>query len=143
MAVVIVNQPLDFIGAINQGFGFQVDAYSDADLQLVYLWQYSPNGTNWYDSTLPGYSTCYVHDTITSTRLSYLYRCRINETGSTNYTYTDLVRLIEGTTPPLLAQLNRLWGAKRDILTAISNKGVTVAWDTPLDGIPTLITSIP
>ena len=142
MAITVINQPIDFIGNVGDDFGFCVDAETDG-AQIVYQWQFKrPDAATYQSSSMPGNKTPYMHSEITSQRLDYKYRCRMNESGSTNYVYTEIATIKEGTTPPVLAQLKRLWGAKAGILAAISGKGVTVAPDASLEDFPALIAQI-
>lgn len=137
MAVEIINQPVDYIGPDGADFGFKVDCTG----ATTYQWQVSTNGgSSWVTTTITGNKTTYATQTITQERTANLYRCRLYD-GS-NYTYTEAVRIIIGTTPPILAQLKRLWDVKRAIRDALTAKSVSCPADYELEDVPTMIASI-
>lgn len=142
MAITIINQPLDFTGAIGNTFGFRVDT---AEQGSAYRWQYSSNGISWSNTAAGSGNgsrlTPFLHDSITEARKGMYYRCRITDSNG-NYTYSEGAQLVVGTTPPVMAQLLRLWLVKAAILSAISAKGVTVPSNADLDDFPALIAQI-
>lgn len=143
MAITIINQPLTFTGMIGDTFGFRVDTEEQAS---AYQWQYSADGISGWSLTGAGSGngsrrTPFLYDEITAARVGAYYRCRMtNPEGG--YTYSNIVQLLEGTTPPVMAQLLRLWLAKAAILSAISEKGVTVPSNSDLEDFPALINQI-
>lgn len=137
MAVEIINQPIDFIGQLGDEAGFRVDATGFTSVR----WQYSANGgSSWTVTNITGSQTLYVTAEITQERLGNIYRCRLYD--GTNYYYTDPAKMTIGTTPPILAQLKRLWDVKRAIRDALRAKNVTCSIGYELEDVPTMIASI-
>ena len=137
MAVTIINQPVDYVGPLGGEAGFRVDATGFTAAR----WQYSEDGgSSWVVTSVTGNQTMYITAEITEARTAYLYRCRLYD--GTNYYYTDSVRITIGTTPPILAQLKRLWDVKRAIRDALRAKSVTCPIDYELEDVPTMIASI-
>ena len=86
----IVTPPVDFEGELGAEASFHVEA---TGTELTYQWQYSSNGTKWYNSTLTGNKTDTLSMEFTEARLAYQYRCKI--TQGEEILYTDPVRLIK------------------------------------------------
>lgn len=137
MAVEIINQPVDYVGPLGDEFGFKVDCTGATG----YRWQYSSDGgSTWTVTSVTGNQTTYITAEITQERTANLYRCRMSD-GS-NYYYTDPVGVSIGTTPPILAQLKRLWDVKKAIRDAIRAKNVTCPAAFELEDVPDMIASI-
>lgn len=137
MAVEIINQPVDYIGPLGGEAGFRVDATG----MTAARWQYSDDGgSTWIVTSVTGNQTMYITAEITQERTANFYRCRLYD--GTDYYYTDPVRIIIGTTPPILAQLKRLWDVKRAIRAALRAKNVTCPIGYELEDVPTMIASI-
>ena len=90
-AVYIETQPVDFVGDLGVTASFTVEAYNVKT--NGYQWQYTPNGTTWYTTTVEGNKTETISMEITSARYDYQYRCKI--TGLDNaVAYSNAAKIV-------------------------------------------------
>lgn len=136
MSVTIINQPMDFVGAVGDTCVFWVDT---AERGLTYTWEIktNPSGTKWNTSSID--SSIYSVE-VTSVRFQYQYRCIVSD-GETSIT-TPITRIIAGTPSPIAAQLYRIKAGIYSIMHALVGKNVTPPDDYKLDDIPALIDQI-
>ena len=80
--VVIVSHPEDASAPVGEYVTFKIVAENVE----TYQWQYSKNGTTWYDCTTtswPGADTAEVTAKVTATRDGYQFRCVVTGAGKT------------------------------------------------------------
>ena len=85
----IIYQPKNWYGEIGGTVTFTVIAMNVA----TYRWQYSDNGTTWYNasSTLPGYNTDTMSFVMGEQHIGRLRRCALTDADG-NKIYTDVVQ---------------------------------------------------
>lgn len=77
-------QPVDSNTEIGKTATFTVKAL---DAEATYQWQYTKNGTSWYNSSATGATTGNLTPKVSTTNNSYGYRCKITDSrGLTGYT---------------------------------------------------------
>lgn len=81
----ILTQPEDITAALGKLVSFHVDAPNAASFR----WQYSKNGTSWYNSSCSGSDQDTLKMTVSTGNAGNLYRCRLTDsTGKVVYTET-------------------------------------------------------
>lgn len=87
----IVTQPVNYEGALNTQASFTVEATN----VKAYQWQqYVPGHTDWDNSAATGNKTATLSAiTVTETRLTYKYRCRLTGKDGT-IIYTNEVQMV-------------------------------------------------
>lgn len=73
MKLAIISQPEDYEGVIGETATFSIGA---TGVGLTFRWQYSDNGSTWYDSVS---TASMISVTISSTNLGRLYRCVVTD----------------------------------------------------------------
>ena len=92
-AIVITEQPADFVGEMNKTFSMSVAANGDG---LTYQWQYL-SGSTWKNSSVKGSDTERISDTITEKRNGLQYRCVITDRNGCKV--SSAAALLTGVTP--------------------------------------------
>jgi len=85
----IITQPADVEAEIGEIIGFKVVATGVA----TYKWQYSRNGSQWYDSPAKGHDTPELTLEVTAARQRMQYRCVLTGNDGTELT-TDSVKMV-------------------------------------------------
>lgn len=89
----IVKQPSDYCDVMGAEVTFSILAKGS---NLSYQWQYSNNnGLTWANWSMTGSTTNTVTSEINSTRLGFIYRCKVTSGTSTLYTRTVRMLLAE------------------------------------------------
>ena len=90
MELVIVTQPENYVGAVNDDVTFTVEAAGNG---LTYQWYYSDNGgTSWAKSGTPGFATSTLLPILRNYRDGYQYYCEITDIFGNTVT-TDVVSM--------------------------------------------------
>lgn len=75
--LVIVTQPVDYVGSVNDNLSFTVEAIGNG---LTYQWYYSDNaGATWKISGTPGFDTATLLPILRAYRDGYQYYCKITD----------------------------------------------------------------
>ena len=75
--LVIVTQPVDYVGSVNDNVSFTVEATGNG---LTYQWYYSDNGgTTWVKSGTPGFATNNLLPILRTYRDGFVYYCQITD----------------------------------------------------------------
>jgi len=75
--LVIVTQPVDYVGAVNDNVSFTVEATGNG---LQYQWYFSDDdGATWAKSGTPGFATATLEPILRTYRDGYLYYCEITD----------------------------------------------------------------
>lgn len=75
--LVIVTQPVDYVGSVNDNLSFTVEATGNG---LTYQWYYSDNaGATWKISGTPGFDTATLLPILRAYRDGYQYYCKITD----------------------------------------------------------------
>lgn len=88
--LVIVTQPVDYVGSVNDNVSFTVEATGNG---LTYQWYYSDNGgTTWVKSGTPGFATNNLLPILRTYRDGFVYYCQITDIFG-NTVNTDVVSM--------------------------------------------------
>ena len=75
--LVIVTQPVDYVGSVNDELSFTVEATGNG---LTYQWYYSSDGgTSWVKSGTPGFDTNNLRPILRAYRDGYQFRCVVTD----------------------------------------------------------------
>lgn len=138
MAIAIINQPMDWYGAVGEMGAMWVDAEGD---NLTYQWWVKRQGASSFSrSSVTGPLYFFTQPDVDNRPSRSLY-CVVSD-GVDSVT-TNTVTAALGTMPPLKTQLCRIRLGVKNVCDAISAKGVTVPNGyAPLEDLPALIAQI-
>ena len=75
--LVIITQPVDYVGSVNDELSYTVEATGNG---LTYQWYYSDDeGVTWTVSGTPGFNTETLHPILRAYRDGYRYKCQITD----------------------------------------------------------------
>ena len=126
----ITKQPENYRGILGSTATFTVEAQGEG---LTYQWQYSNNGSNWFNFGLSGYNTATQTVEVISSRNGQKYRCIITDsTGAQVISDAVSITIIEEQVElKILTQPNNYYGEVNDTVTftvEAQGEGLTYQW---------------
>ena len=133
--IQIITQPVDTTVSVGKDAVFTVQAQGSG---LKYQWQYSSNGTKWYNSSLEGYNTAEQTVKGYTYRNNQMYRCVITDADG-NQVITEKAKLIIGTTESIVIEAqpsdqNVIAGEDAVFEVQATGEGLTYQWQYSSNG---------
>ena len=133
--IQIITQPVDTTVSVGKDAVFTVQAQGSG---LKYQWQYSSNGTKWYNSGLEGYNTAEQTVKGYTYRNNQMYRCVITDADG-NQVITEKAKLIIGTTESIVIEAqpsdqNVIAGEDAVFEVQATGEGLTYQWQYSSNG---------
>ena len=135
-AIIITQQPVDYVGAVNDNLSMTVKATGNG---LIYQWYYSDDdGATWTKSGSPGYNTNTLQPVLRAYRDGYQFCCLITD-ASGNSVQSDVASMtvkssaITITAQPADVEMAVL-GKLYQFSVAATGDNLTYRWEVSTDG---------
>ena len=139
--IEVIEQPKDQCGIQGSTVEFHVKA-SGSNLQ--YQWQCSYNGTNWFNTTLPGYNTDTLRPVVNDDNVSRKYRCIVS--GNEGTVTSGVAGMTRGTPIEVTEQpkdQQGLIGSTVEFQVKASGSNLKYQWQCSHDGQDWINTNLP
>jgi len=133
--LVIVTQPVDYVGSVNDNVSFVVEATGNG---VVYEWFYSSNGTTWVKSYSPGYNTNTLAPILRAYRDGFQFRCVVTDVLGNSITSDTVSMTVKSSEIVIVTQPtdveNAVLGKLYYYTVEATGDNLTYRWQVSSDG---------